>query len=239
MVKGKSAPIVTYEVLSPRVVPGKVRGLEGLTSPLVGRAAEFKLVNDKLDEVREGRGAFVAVIGEAGLGKSRLLAEVSNVAKSEPQVAWLEGRALSYEQAVTYFPWRQVIREAIGAKEGEAPEGEALVEHIAAATRGYLRARADLMPTVIMLDDLHWADTASLDLLLSVATLVEDLPLLITCLLRPDKDAPSWSAIEKARSQLGAHYTEILLEPLDAEDSKVLLGNLLYIEDLPESVRGL
>src|SRR5918992_5238389 len=281
MVKGKSAPIVTYEVLAPRAVPGKVRGLEGLTSPLVGRTAEFKLVNDKLNEVREGRGAFVAVIGEAGLGKSRLLAEIGESAKSGSQVAWLEGRALSYEQAVTYFPWRQVIRGAIGAKEGEAPEvvreklysdpacvtmpegdpqflevilsvesdatleavaaleGDALVEHIAAATRGYLRARADLMPTMIVLDDLHWADTASLDLLLSVAALVEDLPLLIACLLRPDKDAPSWSAIEKARSQLGAHYTEILLEPLDAEDSKVLLGNLLYIEDLPESVRGL
>jgi class 3 adenylate cyclase/tetratricopeptide (TPR) repeat protein len=279
MVKGKSAPIVTYEVLSPRLVPGKVRGLEGLTSPLVGRAAEFKLVNDKLNEVREGRGAFVAVIGEAGLGKSRLLAEIGESAKSGSQVAWLEGRALSYEQAVTYFPWRQVIRGAIGAKEGEAPEvvreklygdpacvtmpegdpqflevilsvesdatleavaaleGDALVEHIAAAARGYLRARADLMPTMIVLDDLHWADTASLDLLLSVAALVEDLPLLVACLLRPDKDAPSWSAIEKARSQLGAHYTEILLEPLDAEDSKVLLGNLLYIEDLPESVR--
>jgi class 3 adenylate cyclase/tetratricopeptide (TPR) repeat protein len=281
MVKGKSAPIVTYEVLSPRDVPGKVRGLEGLTSPLVGRAAEFKLVNDKLNEVREGRGAFVAVIGEAGLGKSRLMAEVSESAKSGPQVAWLEGRALSYEQAVTYFPWRQVIRGAIGAKEGEAPqvvreklhrdpacvampegdsqylevilsveseatfeaiaalEGDALVERIAAATRGYLRARADLMPTVIVLDDLHWADTASLDLLLSVSGLVEDLPLLITCLLRPDKDAASWSAIERARSQLGAGYTEILLEPLDAAHSKELLGNLLYIEDLPESVRKL
>src|SRR5215213_4258113 len=281
MVKGKSAPIVTYEVLAPRVVPGKVRGLEGLTSPLVGRAAEYKLVNDKLNEVREGRGAFVAVIGEAGLGKSRLLAEISESAKSGSQVAWLEGRALSYEQAVTYFPWRQVIRGAIGAKEGEAPEvvreklhrdpaclampeddsqylevilsvesnatleavaaleGDALVEHIAAATRGYFRARADLVPTMIVLDDLHWADTASLDLLLSVAALVEDLPLLIACLLRPDKDAPSWSAIEKARSRLGAHYTEILLEPLDAEDSQELLGNLLYIEDLPESVRRL
>ena len=125
MVKGKSAPIVTYEVLAPRVLPGKVRGLEGLTSPLVGRAAEFKLVHDKLNEVREGLGAFVAVIGEAGLGKSRLMAEVSESAKSGPQVAWLEGRALSYEQAVTYYPWRQIIRGAIGAKEGEAPRGRA------------------------------------------------------------------------------------------------------------------
>ena len=281
MVKGKSAPIVTYEVLAPRAVPGKVRGLEGLTSPLVGRAAEFKRVNDKLNEVREGRGAFVAVIGEAGLGKSRLLAEVSESAKSGPQVAWLEGRALSYGQAVTYYPWRQVIREAIGAQDGEAPEvvreklhrdavcgampegepqylevilsvesdatlealtaleGDALVEHITRAARGYLRASASLMPTVIVLDDLHWADTASLDLLLGVAGLVEDLPLVITCLLRPDKDAPSWSAIERVRSKLSGPYTEILLEPLDAAHSKEQLGNLLYIEDLPESVRNL
>src|ERR671912_30317 len=91
MVKGKSMPIVTYEVLAPKAVPGKMRGLEGLTSPLVGRAAELELVNDKLNEVREGRGAFVAVIGEAGLGKSRLMAEGSEAAKAGPQGAWLQG----------------------------------------------------------------------------------------------------------------------------------------------------
>src|ERR687897_758781 len=281
MVKGKSAPIVTYEVLAPRAVPGKVRGLEGLASPLVGRAAEFELVEGKLEEVLEGSGSFVAVIGEAGLGKSRLLAEVSQSAKSGAQVAWLEGRALSYEQAVTYYPWRQVIRGAIGAKDGDSPEavrerlhgdpacvamaegdpqylevilsvesdatleavaaleGDSLVEHIAAAMRSYLRARAGLMPTVIVLDDLHWADTASLDLLLGVSSLVEEMPLLIICLLRPDKDAPSWSVIERARNQLDAHYAEVVLEPLDVAHSKELLGNLLYIEDLPESVRQL
>jgi class 3 adenylate cyclase/tetratricopeptide (TPR) repeat protein len=284
-VRGKSTPIETYEVLAPRTVPGKVRGLEGegLTSPLVGRAVEFRLVNDKLEEVREGRGAFVAVVGEAGLGKSRLLAEVrkSATTDSQPPVAWLEGRALSYEQAVTYYPWRQVIRQAIGVKEGESPEtvrerlhrdpccgtmseadlrflevmlsvesndtikavtaleGDALVDHITAATRGYLRARANLMPTVIVLDDLHWADTASLDLLLNVAGLVEEWPILIICQLRPDKDAPSWSTVEKARGELGARYTEISLEPLDAAHAKELLGNLLYVEDLPESVRAL
>src|ERR687898_671457 len=281
MVKGKSAPIVTYEVLSPKAVPGKVRGLEGLSSPLVGRSGELELVEGKLEEVLEGSGSFVAVIGEAGLGKSRLLAEVSQSAKSGAQVAWLEGRALSYEQAVTYYPWRQVIRGAIGAKDGDSPEavrerlhgdpacvamaegdpqylevilsvesdatleavaaleGDSLVEHITEAMRSYLRARAGLMPTVIVLDDLHWADTASLDLLLGVASLVEDVPLLIICLLRPDKDAPSWSAIERARDQSDARYTEVVLEPLDIAHSKELLGNLLYIEDLPESVRQL
>ena len=282
-VKGKSAPIETYEVLAPRDVPGKVRGLEGLTSPLVGRSAEFQLVREKLEVVCQGRGAFVAVMGEAGLGKSRLLAEVRKTATADSQlpVAWLEGRALSYEQSVTYYPWRQVIRQAIGAQEGEAPEavreklrrdpgcttmpggdlqflevmlsveseetlkalmgleGDALVDHITEATRGYICARADLMPTVVVFDDLHWADSASLELLLNVAELVETLPLLIVCLLRPDKDAPSWSAIDRVRNELGARYTEILLEPLGAAHSQELLGNLLYIEDLPESVREL
>src|SRR5215207_99802 len=281
MVKGKSAPIVTYEVLSPKAVPGKMRGLEGLTSPLVGRSAESELVNETLEEVREGRGAFVAVIGEAGLGKSRLLAEVGKSATSGEQVAWLEGRALSYEQAVTYFPWRQVVREAIGTQEGEAPEvvreklhrdaicgampegdprylevvlsveseatkeavaaleGDALVERITTAVRGYLRARANLMPTVIVLDDLHWADSASLELLLNVAELVESQPLLVICLLRPDKDAKSWSAMRRVRDELGTSYAEVVLEPLDAAHAQELLGNLLYIEDLPASVRNL
>jgi class 3 adenylate cyclase/tetratricopeptide (TPR) repeat protein len=282
-VKGKSAPIQTYEVLAPKAVPGKVRGLEGLSSPLVGRAAEFQLLRNKLEDVREGRGSLVVVIGEAGLGKSRLLAEVRKpaTADSRSPVAWLEGRALSYEQAVTHHSWRQVIREATGAREGEAPEsvreklrrdpacaaiaqgdlqflevvlsvesdatleavttleGDALVEHVTEATERYLRARAELMPTVIVLDDLHWADSASLDLLLNVARLVENWPLLIICLLRPDKDAPSWSAIERARSELGERSTEIVLEPLDTAHAQELLGNLLYIEDLPESVREL
>jgi tetratricopeptide (TPR) repeat protein len=284
-VKGKSTPIETYEVVAPKAVPGKVRGLEGegLSSPLVGRVDEFRLVAEKVEEVREGRGALVAVIGEAGLGKSRLLAEVSKAATadSQPPVVWLEGRALSYEQAITYYPWRQVIREAIGAQEGDAPEvvrkrlhgdpcccaipegdvsflevmlsvesdatlkavaaleGDALVDRITEAARGFVRARAELVPTVIVLDDLHWADSASLELLSNVAGLVEDSPLLIICLLRPDKDAPSWSTIESVRSMLGQRCSELLLEPLDAAQAQELLGNLLYIEDLPESVRNL
>src|SRR5829696_2467720 len=277
--KGKSMPIETHEVLAPKTVPGKVRGIEGVTSPLVGRAAEFRLVREKLEDVRQGRGSLVAVMGEAGLGKSRLLAEAREVATVGSPVTWLEGRALSYEQAVTHYPWRQIMRQAVGVQEGETPEtvreklrrdpaampeeesrflevllaaesettrkavaaleGDALVDSITGATRRYLSARADQVPTVIVFDDLHWADTASLDLLMSVADLVEDLPLLIFCLLRPDKDAPGWTVVQRSRRELGPLYTGIELEPLDAEHSKELLGNLLHVEDLPDSVRAL
>ena len=117
--------------------------------------------------------------------------------------------------------------------------GDALVQYITDAIRGYLCARAERKPTVIVLDDLHWADSASLDLLLQVTELVEEWPILIICLLRPDKDAPSWSAIERASSELGDRFTAVFLEPLDAANSQELLGNLLHIEDLPESVRTL
>ena len=282
-VKGKSTPIGTHEVLAPRAMPGKVRGLEGVTSPLVGRSVEYQLLVDKLEDARQGHGSLVTVIGEAGLGKSRLLAEVRKLARadSQPPVTWLEGRALSYGQAVTYYPWRQIIRQAIDVQEGEAPEivreklrrdptcdampeggsqflevmlsvesdatlkavtvleGDALVGHITEATRCYIDARANEAPTVIVFDDLHWADTASLDLLLNVAGLVEDRPLLAICLLRPDKDAPSWSTVERLGSELGPFHTEIALEPLDAAHAEELLGNLLQVEDLPDSVRAL
>src|SRR5215210_9581002 len=282
-VKGKSEPIETYEVLAPKAVPGRVRGLEGVSSPLVGREADFQLVREKLEDVHQGQGAFVAVVGEAGLGKSRLIAEARNLVNtdSQPQIVWLEGRAISYGQATAYYPWRQIIREAIGAQEGDKPEmvrehlrlahdryglpgdelpfleallgveseaslrlvrdleGDALRQRFTEATRSYIGKLAQMAPSVLVFDDLHWADEASVELLVNVAELVRSTPLLVICLMRPDKDAPSWSAIESVRGKLSPRYTEIVLEPLDAEHSRQLLGNLLYIEDLPTSVRDL
>jgi class 3 adenylate cyclase/tetratricopeptide (TPR) repeat protein len=279
-VKGKSALIETYEVLAPKTLPGRVRGLEGVSSPLVGRDADLQSLCDKLEGLLTGQGAFVAVVGEAGLGKSRLIAEVRKLVNrdSQPQVIWLEGRAISYGQSTVYYPWRQVVREAVGIQEGDTPEtvrehlrlahdryglrsdelpfleallgveseaslrlvrgleGDALRQRIAEAIRNYIGALAQRAPAVLVFDDLHWADEASVELLLNVAELVEIVPLLVICLMRPDKDAPSWSTIESVHSKLSTRFFEIMLEPLDAEHSRELLGNLLDIEDLPESV---
>src|SRR5215212_4298770 len=279
-VKGKSALIETYEVLAPKTLPGRVRGLEGVSSPLVGRDADLQSLCDKLEGLLTGQGAFVAVVGEAGLGKSRLIAEVRKLVNrdSQPQVIWLEGRAISYGQSTVYYPWRQVVREAVGIQEGDTPEtvrehlrlahdryglrsdelpfleallgveseaslrlvrgldGDALRQRIAEAIRNYIGALAQRAPAVLVFDDLHWADETSIELLLNVAELVEIVPLLVICLMRPDKDAPSWSTIESVHSKLSTRFFEIMLEPLDAEHSRELLGNLLDIEDLPESV---
>jgi len=115
-------------------------------------------------------------------------------------------------------------------------EGDALRQRIASAMRNYVGTLAQTVPAVLVFDDLHWADEASVELLLNVAELVEIAPLLVICLMRPDKAAPSWSTIESVHSKLSTRFSEIMLEPLDAEHSRELLGNLLDIEDLPESV---
>ncbi len=118
-VKGKAAPIKTYRPLALKKSPGRLRGLEGLTSPLVGRDEQLNLLSQQLKQLKIGAGAFVSVIGEAGLGKSTLIAEVKKL-NEESGVIWLRGDALSYARSVSYFPWRQVIRQSIDAYEDDS-----------------------------------------------------------------------------------------------------------------------
>src|SRR5690606_29089281 len=75
-VKGKSRPVHTYRVLAPAAEPASSRGIEGLHSPLVGRDEELATLERILAELGRGRGQLCAVMGEAGMGKSRLVAEV-------------------------------------------------------------------------------------------------------------------------------------------------------------------
>ncbi len=120
-VKGKSEPVAAYRVLRAKATPGRMRGIEGLDSPLVGREREMAALRAALAGLGEGRGAIVSLIGEAGLGKSRLIAEARADATAEgrrqtaeiepatghgsPSTVWLEGRSLSYETTTPYAPF--------------------------------------------------------------------------------------------------------------------------------------
>ncbi len=277
-VKGKATPIKTYRPLALKKTPGHLRGLAGLSSPLVGREAQLALLNQQLQELKIGAGSFVAVMGEAGLGKSTLVAELK---KSNDGYTWLRGDALSYARSVSYFPWRQIIRQSVDAYEDDTPgevreklryvcdccrlpggdlpfleamlaveseeslqvvtgyQGEALVQRMVDATRGFLCGLARESSLAIVFDDLHWADEASLNLLLSLADLTHTQPLLFICMLRPDNTAASWDAIKKVQQKVDAGYHSILLEPLHAEQTDVLLANLLGVKDLPKNVRDM
>ncbi|RPJ18780.1 MAG: zinc-ribbon domain-containing protein, partial [Chloroflexi bacterium] len=279
-VKGKAAPIKTYRPLALKKNPGHLRGLEGLSSPLVGREAQLALLNGQLEQLRIGAGSFVTVIGEAGLGKSTLIAELKK-SNAESGTIWLKGDALSYTRSVSYFPWRQIIRQSIEAHEDDSPsevchklgyvcdccalpggdvpfleailaveseeslqvvtgyQGEALVQRMVEATGGFLCGLAKENPLSIVFDDLHWADEASLNLLLNLADLTDTHPLLFICMVRPDKAAASWNVINKVQQKIEGRYRSILLEPLQNEQTDVLLTNLLGVKDLPKNVRDM
>jgi predicted ATPase/class 3 adenylate cyclase len=279
-VKGKSAPIKTYRVLGVKSTPGQLRGLEGLSSPLVGREAQLDLLNERVNELGKGIGCFVAVIGEAGLGKSTLITELKK-SHADTRCQWLRGDALSYARSIGYFPWRQIIRQSIDAHEDDSPaevrrklryvcdcctlpggdipfletmlavesedslqivtgyQGEALIQKMTDATRGYLCGLAVENPLAIVFDDLHWADEASLNLLINVADLIDSQPILFICMSRPDKTAASWDSINKIQEKLGERYHSIFLEPLQVEQTDVMLMNLLGMKELPKDVRDL
>lgn len=279
-VKGKAVPIKTYRPLRSIKGPGHLRGLAGLSSPLVGREAQLILLNQQLKQLRIGAGSFVAVIGEAGLGKSTLITELKKSSEASG-ILWLRGDAVSYARSVSYFPWRQIIRQSIDSYEDDSPaevrgklrhvcddravpggdipfleailaveseesqqvvtgyQGEVLVQKIVDSTRRYLCGLAGRNSLAIVFDDLHWADEASLNLLLSVADLTHTQPLLFICILRPDKTAASWDDINKIQQKTAEKFRSILLEPLREEQTDVLLANLLGMKDLPKNIRDM
>jgi len=279
-VKGKSEPIQTYRVLGVKSTPGQLRGLEGLSSPLVGRDTQLAMLKDRLKDLDQGKGSVVGVIGEAGLGKSTLIAELKKSADGM-RFNWLRGDSLSYTRSISYYPWRQAIRQSVDALDedsraevrrklgyvcqccalpgGDIPfleailaieseesskvvmgfQGDALNQRMMDSTRGFLCGLAVESPLVIVFDDLHWSDEASLNLLFNVVDLANTHPIVFICLARPDITAASWDSIRKMEETLNSAYHSIELSPLQVDQTETLLNNLLGINELPKPIQEL
>jgi predicted ATPase len=91
----------------------------------------------------------------------------------------------------------------------------------------------------VVLEDIHWADPASIDAARQLLPLATQLPILYVGVLRAETDAPGWSLIGQAREVLGDAVSEIRLDPLSTAESRALVSNLLEIESLPDNVRDL
>jgi class 3 adenylate cyclase/tetratricopeptide (TPR) repeat protein len=121
-VKGLDRPVETYEVLGAGADRGRLaasvqRGL----SPFVGRRAELELLRQALTRVREGHGEAVALVGEAGIGKSRLVHEFRQTLADEP-VTFLEARCLPYGATVPFLPLVDMLRATCRVGEADSPE---------------------------------------------------------------------------------------------------------------------
>jgi class 3 adenylate cyclase/tetratricopeptide (TPR) repeat protein len=122
-VKGKTEAIQVYRVLGERKGAVRRRGIAGLMSPMVGRGRELSQLMQCIADAQAGRGSIVAIIGEAGLGKSRLVAEWRKATLAiDHALRWIEGRCLSYGASTPYHLGTDILRAIIGAPTGASEE---------------------------------------------------------------------------------------------------------------------
>jgi class 3 adenylate cyclase len=288
-VKGLAEPVRGYQVLGAKTEPGTLRGLSGLQSPMVGREAELAALLQLCEAVQAGLGRAALVVGEPGLGKTRLITEWKAAVEEDRHQhgttpRWVEGRCLSYGQGLAYHLLIDLLRSLIGVPdmaeepetraalmaltddlfgeqalevypylghllslklEGEALERvkpldpQALQTQYLAALRRLVQALTSLQPLVVVLEDLHWADPSSTELLVRLLPMVPAEPVLLCLVTRPERDAPSWKLVTALREAMGGSLTEINLGALSDEDSRQLVSNLLEIEALSEQTRAL
>lgn len=124
-VKGKSKPVKVYQLIAQRTRPGTTRGLDGLgiSSPIVGRDLELSSLLSCLERLLTGHGGIALISGEAGIGKSRLVAEAQRTFTilhiKAGEFRWLEGRSLSFGQTISYWPFQEILRQCLGATEAD------------------------------------------------------------------------------------------------------------------------
>jgi class 3 adenylate cyclase len=277
--RGKSEPVEAFEVLAVGESAGRTRGIPGLASPMVGRDVELEQLIRAYDTARAGAGRMAVVLGEPGIGKSRMLAELRQRVAADG-VAWHEGRSPSYGQSLPYHLVSAVVRSVLrlpaegnsvaevrSALRGMAPneeeedsgrllahlltlpladddaaalahlDPESLAARYLLAVRGVLLAAAS-HPLVVVCEDIHWADSASVRLLTRLLPVVGRVPLLLVCASRADRDAPGWQLLSSAREQLGESLTELELRPLSDDHGRALIANLLAIESLTDRTRA-
>jgi ABC-type oligopeptide transport system substrate-binding subunit/class 3 adenylate cyclase len=284
-VKGKSEPVTVFEVINRKAIPERSRGFTDLSSPLVGRSCELASLNELLDALLNGHGQIVAIIGEAGIGKSRLVAEVRQQSSGRsPQAHWIEGRALSYGQTLSFWTITQLLYRDLGLSDGDPEvkvrtalkrrlnalfgendievlpylahllgvrlegeiaervrllEGETLRRQTLLAIGRYFQRLAEKQPTVAVFEDMHWADSSSLEALEALLAVTDRAPLMLVFLSRLEREHGSWRIKVKAETDFYHRYTEIPLKPLSTSEQNRLVDNLLAIADLPDSTRRL
>ena len=239
--KGKAEPIPAYRLLRVREAPE--RRHEAL---FVGRGRELGLVREAWERVRaEQRCELVAVVGDAGVGKSRLAAEF--LASIEATV--VRGRCLPYGEGITYWPVVEVLKQlgvlpadeaaaaAIRSLLGES-EAATSAEEIAWAFRKTLERAAAERPLVVVFDDIQWGEETFRDLIEHVALLSTGASILLLCLARPELSErhPTWPATLRLEPLGDQDVEELMAERISVDlrerIARAAGGNPLFIEEM-------
>ena len=229
-VKGRTEPIPVFRVLSTKVSVPLVRTGRQVSSEMVGRDSELAKLELQILKAVNREGSVVNVAGEAGVGKSRLIAELKNRDVMK-RVTVLEGRAISIGKNLSFHPiidllkhWARIserdgefaarskletsIRRVCGdetdevfpfvatmmgmkltgrhAERVKGIQGEGLEKLIVKNVRELVVKGSELRPSVIIMEDLHWADTSSIELLESMFRLAETQRIVFINVFRPN-----------------------------------------------------
>jgi len=151
--RGIGEGIVAYEVLHVKEHPEKLRGIEGLRARMIGREREFTDLKEAADKLFADEGQMVSVIGDAGIGKSRLVNELKTYLEEQQSARgqkskgtnWLEGRCVSIGNTISYWPILDMLRSYFGLGEDENEKAIAgkVVESI---TRLFPQRADDILP---------------------------------------------------------------------------------------------
>jgi class 3 adenylate cyclase/tetratricopeptide (TPR) repeat protein len=254
MLKGKAEPVRLFLAKAPRARLGS-DVVRAFSTPFVGRDTDFSILRGVFDEtIAKHSPHLLTVIGEPGIGKSRLVAELLRYVDERTElINWRQGRCLPYGDGVTYWALGEVVKAHAGIMDSDEPDivatklgqvvpdgpdrewmrqrllpllgleasSSAEREELFTAWRRFLQGVADQSPTVLIFEDLHWADDAMLAFLEHLADRAEHVPLLMVATARPE--------LLERRPDFGVglrNLTPITLGPLTHEDTARVVATM-------------
>jgi class 3 adenylate cyclase/tetratricopeptide (TPR) repeat protein len=254
--KGKAEPVPAYRLVSVRATTASVQ--RRADTPMVGREQEMEGLRGMLERAIAERGCRLAtVVGDAGVGKTRLVTEFTTVSADSARV--IRGRCLPYGDGITFWPLRELVRDACGIMADDAgevvqaklkagvPDGEVSdrlatvigasqatfpVPELLWAARRFLEHLGSHGPVLAIVDDVHWAESTFLDLIDSLVESVADAPILLLCTSRHQliEQQPEWGVSDAG--------IRLVLEPLSDADAGQVVESLLGGTGLDETVKG-
>ena len=283
-IRGRKDPIDVYVVTQakPRAFRLRARGIEGVETRMIGREIELRLLQEALTlTLEDGDTQVVTVVGEAGVGKSRLLYEFSNWIDLQETTVWFfQARATQPSMLQPYSLTRDLfsfrfqildsdtlavvhekfvkgiaeflgtgserkanfIGQLVGFDFSTQPGMEAALKEgdlFRREAQGYLgelfTTASKANPVMIHVEDIHWADDRSLDLINNLVRENTDLPLFVLCMARPSlyERRPQWGEGQR-------FHERIQLEPLSQLSSRRLVRELLKnVPEVPAALRDL